>query len=732
MAVLPELLLRQAQAHPSRIALQGPDSAFSYSQMMQVANALADQLRGLGVKRAGLCGDNSTAWILADLACLLADVVCVPVPVFFSKSQTSHLIERASLDCLLSAEPGAGSEPLSHGVWLRHLQVTGAGAWMPEATAKITFTSGSTGTPKGVCLSAAQMTATTLALKERLAGVELQKHLCILPLATLLENIAGVYLPLLMGATVTVSPLESLGMTGSSGLDLRRLVAGINENAPQSLILVPELAMALVAAAEQGQLDSQTFRFLAVGGGRVSPELLARGRTAGLPLYEGYGLSECSSVVALNVPGDECEGTVGRPLSHVEVKVDPDHHILIRGATQLGYLGDEPEGGGGCEQWLDTGDLGALDTEGFLTVNGRAKNLLITSFGRNISPEWLESELIQTLGAQQAVVFGDGAPNPSALVVIRDGRSPAQLRSALTSVNAGLPDYARLEALYIRRQQLTQAAGYLTTNGRPVRHQIQADLPTLLAGAFPIFTSNLFTSTLSTNQPGELHMAFFDRLQQETAEAREHVTGAPAVRAIAEGRFSLEAYTWFLTQAYHHVRHTVPLMMACGGRLPDRMEFVRKALVEYIDEEYGHQEWILNDLEACGTDKELIRNGKPDLSIELMVSYLYDQINRGNPAAFFGMVQVLEGTSIELATPLGEQIQKLLGLPDEAFSYLYSHGALDQEHFEFFRNLMNDITDPDDQQAITESARVVYRLYGDMLHNIPLPASHKEQKHEAA
>jgi len=227
-------------------------------------------------------------------------------------------------------------------------------------------------------------------------------------------------------------------------------------------------------------------------------------------------------------------------------------------------------------------------------------------------------------------------------------------------------------------------------------------------------------------------MAFFDRLQSETAQARAHVTGAPVIEAIREGRFDLTGYTWFLTQAYHHVKHTVPLMMACGGRLPERLEFVRKALVEYIEEEYGHHEWILNDLAACGEDKEAIRHGTPDTSIELMVAYLYDRIQRGNPAAFFGMVQVLEGTSIELATPLGEAIQKQLGLPSEAFSYLYSHGALDQEHFEFFRNLMNEITDPDDQQAIIDAARMVYRLYGDMLHSIPVPANRKEPRHEAA
>ncbi|BEH12876.1 AMP-binding protein [Marinobacter shengliensis] len=735
MAALPERLQARVDLHPGRIALRGPDVQLSYRQMWQAAGALAEQLRNLGVKRIGLCGDNTPAWVVADLACLMAGVVCVPVPVFFSNSQTEHLIQRAGLDALLFSAEAEHAETIGQGVWLRRLSVFPGAAWMPEQTAKITFTSGSTGTPKGVCLSAGQMVATACALQQRLEGVDLQKHLCILPLATLLENIAGVYLPLLIGATVTVMPLKTLGMTGSSGLDVGQLALALNRFQPHSVILVPELAMALVNAAEQGQLLAGGFRFLAVGGGRVSTDLLARGRAAGLPLYEGYGLSECGSVVALNAPGCECEGTVGLPLNHVQVRVDSDQRILVQGNTHLGYLGDEPEHDG----WLDTGDLGATGPGGFLGVNGRAKNLIITSFCRNISPEWLESELIQAVGATQAVVFGDGEPQPLALLVIRDGRSPEAVRQALAQLNAGLPDYARLQAVYLRRQPLTQAEGHITANGRPVRHQIQADLPMLLAEGFPLFMNLSAPSSASSqpvttqfSTPGDSNMAFFDRLQSETEQARAHVTGAPVIQAIREGRFDLDGYTWFLTQAYHHVKHTVPLMMACGGRLPERLEFVRKALVEYIEEEYGHHEWILNDLEACGEDKEAIRHGQPDTSIELMVAYLYDRIQRGNPAAFFGMVQVLEGTSIELATPLGEAIQKQLGLPDQAFSYLYSHGALDQEHFEFFRNLMNDITDPDDQQAIIDAAQMVYRLYGDMLHSIPLPARGKEQRHEAA
>ncbi len=730
MAALLERIRQAAAQHPERLALVSPEGSLRYGDLPAAIDNLACALVRAGVRRVGLCGDNTLAWVLADLACLQAGVVCVPVPGFFSPAQVAHLTAQAGLEAMLHSEPAEGAQPLGQGVWWRPLSEAPVGSGLPAGTAKITFTSGSTGTPKGVCLSAAQMTATSLALQSRLAGVPLRRHLCLLPLATLLENVAGVYLPLLMGATVTVAPLGTLGMTGSSGLEARRMVSALNRHRPQSLILVPELALALVAAAEQGALDTGGFRFLAVGGGRVSPDLLHRGRAAGLPLYEGYGLSECGSVVALNVPGDDRPGTVGKPLSHVRVTVDDKGHIQVRGNAFLGYLGQT----GAPETPLDTGDLGDYDEAGFLRVNGRAKHLLITSFGRNVSPEWLESELTQALGARQAVVFGDGEPRLSALLVLTGPWPPERLRAALNRLNATLPDYARLAQVFVRQRPLSPADGYLTANGRPVRHRIRQDLPALLAEATPLNTDAAAhaAQTCSSPTPGGTHMAFFDRLQTETAEARAHVLGAPVITAIREGRFHLDSYTWFLTQAFHHVKHTVPLMMACGARLPERLEFVRKALVEYIEEEYGHHEWILDDLAACGEDREAVRHSRPHVAIELMVAYLYDVIERGNPVAFFGMVQVLEGTSIELATPLGQAIQQQLGLPDRAFSYLYSHGALDQEHFEFFRNLMNRIEHPDDQQAIIEAARMVYRLYGDMLHSIPLPQRAGEANHEAA
>ena len=215
-------------------------------------------------------------------------------------------------------------------------------------------------------------------------------------------------------------------------------------------------------------------------------------------------------------------------------------------------------------------------------------------------------------------------------------------------------------------------------------------------------------------------MKFFDQLQEATREDREALYAVPVIREALSGQVGLEGYVAFLTQAYYHVRHTVPLMMACGARLPSSLEWLRKAVCEYIDEEYGHEQWILNDIAACGGDAEAVRLGQPSQAIELMVSYLYDTTARGNPVGLFGMVNVLEGTSIALATQAAGIIQDKLQLPNKAFSYLNSHGSLDLEHIEFFKKLMNQLDNDDDKAAVVHTAKVVYRLYGDMFRSLPL------------
>lgn len=213
-------------------------------------------------------------------------------------------------------------------------------------------------------------------------------------------------------------------------------------------------------------------------------------------------------------------------------------------------------------------------------------------------------------------------------------------------------------------------------------------------------------------------MSFYQQLTADTDQQRRELLGAPIISRCFEGDITLDDYVGFLVQAYHHVKHTVPLLMAVGSRLPAEMEWLREAVAEYIEEELGHQEWILNDIGNCGYDKEAVRRSAPHLSTELMVSYAWDMVNRVNPVGFFGMVNVLEGTSISIASQAADVIRSKLELPKNAFSYLYSHGALDQDHIIFFEGLMNRITDPKQQMLIIHAAGVFYKLYGDIFRNL--------------
>jgi pyrroloquinoline quinone (PQQ) biosynthesis protein C len=216
-------------------------------------------------------------------------------------------------------------------------------------------------------------------------------------------------------------------------------------------------------------------------------------------------------------------------------------------------------------------------------------------------------------------------------------------------------------------------------------------------------------------------MNFHARLIAQTADARQSLLGTPIIQGTLRGEVSLPSYAAFLTEAYHHVRHTVPLLQACKAALPAHHAWLESALDEYVDEERGHDEWILDDLRACGADAEAVRHGRPGHATEVMVAYAYDTIARRNPLGFFGMVHVLEGTSVSLALMAADRIQAPLALPDAAFSYLRSHGTLDQQHTAHFALLMDQIDDARDQADIVHAARAFYRLYGDVFRSLPMP-----------
>ena len=227
-------------------------------------------------------------------------------------------------------------------------------------------------------------------------------------------------------------------------------------------------------------------------------------------------------------------------------------------------------------------------------------------------------------------------------------------------------------------------------------------------------------------------MTFYDTLTEATNLHRSELYQTPQLLAALKGEISHKTYIAYLTQAYHHVKHTVPFLMSMGARLPEKSEWLRSALAEYIEEEIGHELWILNDIEAAGGNKETAQKSRPYLATEILVAYNYDYIARKNPVGFLGMVFMLESTSVSIATAGADTLKNSLNLPQNAFTYLYSHGAIDVSHLDFFKNTVNRVTDPADQEAIIEVAQTTFRLFADVMRSIPLFHPNEQEASHAA
>lgn len=473
------------------------DGAWSDAELGARVRAFADALDAAGARRIASRLDNGPDWLALDLAIRRLGCVHVPLPTFFSPAQTMHALSGSGADALVlpanASRPDtcAAAPAVALGDTLTLLRLSPPPVALPAGTATITYTSGTTGTPKGVCLDAAALYAVAASLADAAAPLSPTRHLCLMPLSTLLENVAGVYAALIAGADIAVPPLAEIGYTGAAGLDVPTLLACLHRYRPESAILLPQLLLALVMAAEQGATLPDSLKFLAVGGGRVGPTLIARAEALGLPVFEGYGLSECASVVCLNRPGARRAGSVGKPLPHATVTVR-DGELFVAGVRCLGYLGDETSSGDGAfsngmllngmflnsvfsNGMVATGDMGHIDADGFVHITGRKKNVFITSFGRKVSPEWVESELLQHPAFAQAVVHGEALPFNVAIVWPRRADlDDDALRRALHEINRGLPDYAQVRDVVRADAPFSFADGLSTSNGRPRRDAILA------------------------------------------------------------------------------------------------------------------------------------------------------------------------------------------------------------------------------------------------------------------
>ncbi|HKS55413.1 MAG TPA: AMP-binding protein [Steroidobacteraceae bacterium] len=473
-----------------RVALTDDWQSFTYSELRAAVDAESRWLMRSAVSSCALLADNGASWAIADLSLLQSRALHVPLPVWFTEDQIDHVLDDAGLEFVLTDQPRrfldrcdrlrvCGIAPRSQLTLLR--RQTSLAPRMQADVVKVTYTSGSTGAPKGVCLTveALESVARSVACA---TSLRIGRHLCAMPLATLLENVAGVYGSILLEATCAVPSSRTMGMDYGS-VDAAAFVAAISRESPHSLIVPPELLRLLVAATRKGWRPPADLRFIAVGGATVSQALLDEAMTLGLPAYQGYGLSECASVVCLNTPGAQRAHSVGKPLPHARVRIDEHGQIVVGGAVMRGYLGLQAA----APAEIETGDLGEIDADGYLFVRGRLKNMFITSMGRNVSPEWVEAELMRELSIGQAVVSGEGRPWPCALIWPSSQTITIQdIERAVSCANERLPNYAQVRRWARLPQPLGFAGGTLTANGRPRRDVIARDYGALVEDLYAV------------------------------------------------------------------------------------------------------------------------------------------------------------------------------------------------------------------------------------------------------
>ena len=213
-------------------------------------------------------------------------------------------------------------------------------------------------------------------------------------------------------------------------------------------------------------------------------------------------------------------------------------------------------------------------------------------------------------------------------------------------------------------------------------------------------------------------MSQFQRLLAQTSCARQQFMELPLIQETMRQGGPKALYLDFLGQAYHHVKHTPPLLALATSRCGPHDRRYQSALLEYIGEEQGHDEWILEDIDALGGDLDTVRRGSPRLPCKVMVSHAYYLTDRVSPYGLLGMIHVLEGMSVALAGQAARAIRCSLQTGSDAgFKYLTTHGDLDLEHTKLFEKLLDGL-DAQHLPLVIELACDFYRLYGAVFQDI--------------
>ncbi|SMF60149.1 Acyl-CoA synthetase (AMP-forming)/AMP-acid ligase II [Tistlia consotensis] len=477
------MLQRHAEGAGDRLAFDDGTTRLTYGALARRVAATSAGLQALpGAPRVvGLLGGNGVDWVVGQLAGWHAGKTMVPLPPFFRGPQLRHVLRDAGVGHLLTTAAMADTARLL-GLPFTAIGTAQARFAPPSGPlgGQVIYTSGSAGQPKGVLLESGQLQWTARALARAIDATAEDSCLSLLPLPLLLETICAVVIPILVGAPVRLEPglTAAFGEPGGGqggGPGRASLAEAVATHRPSCLVLVPQLLAGWLAELRAGaERPPESLRVVAVGGAAVPVALAEQAWAQGVPVYEGYGLSECGSVVAFNCPGERRPGTVGRPLPGLEVDVEGGEIVVAGPPLMDRYLSGEPLQG----PWR-TGDVGEFDADGFLTVHGRLDNRIVLPLGRNVSPEWIEALLAADWRVAYGLVTHAGGPHLTAILVPSARGEAWFARAASAEIEALVADCCReVPAYAVPRRVAVLAAqelgrdGLVTGNGRLRRREV--------------------------------------------------------------------------------------------------------------------------------------------------------------------------------------------------------------------------------------------------------------------
>ncbi|KTD59573.1 2-acylglycerophosphoethanolamine acyltransferase [Legionella santicrucis] len=435
-------------------------------EMKQQVKQLQEALALTNLKCLGLYLDNSPEWLYVSLATMAAEISLVPLPLFFKLEQINYIISSTQMDGIISHDPQILSQLMPEGRLTKlanNLFIIQKEPSSSVFQGILTFTSGSTGAPKGVLLPYANVVKQLNAIYAHLQPENLIRYLSLMPFSILLENLIAID-TLLHGGVVYLQPVASFLDLNQFSIKVAPLLVYLQTSEIDTLLLMPLFLEQLMDSLENHQLTlPESIRFIALGSAMVSSSLLSRAAKLNLPIYQGYGLSESCSIVSMNTVQENKLGSVGKVLPHIDLKIDEQNSILIRGNLFQSYLGETAIN---PDEFFDTGDLGYLE-DGFLYFTGRKKNLMVLSNGRNVSPEWIENELSVINSIKHLVVEGDSRPFISVIIDPKPNFDEALWLERLGAINQKLPAFAQVKAYLIAREPFTRENHLLTLKHRP-------------------------------------------------------------------------------------------------------------------------------------------------------------------------------------------------------------------------------------------------------------------------